>query len=85
MFQPTTPEAVAAQVQARHAQIRAGFAARVRRPARTAHPASPAASTASTAPAVPAASAASAVPGPRVPQPRAHRPMAAGGSRVRAR
>ncbi|KQX66193.1 hypothetical protein [Angustibacter sp. Root456] len=37
MFQPTTPEAVSAELQARRAQIRAGFARRPRRASATRH------------------------------------------------
>lgn len=39
MFQPTTPESVSAELQARREQIRAGFARRLRRAPRSAAPA----------------------------------------------
>lgn len=37
MFQPTTPEAVSAELQARREQIRAGFTRRLRRASTTPH------------------------------------------------
>lgn len=37
MFQPTTPEAVSAELQARREQIRAGFTPRFRRASTTPH------------------------------------------------
>ena len=40
MFQPTTPEAVSAELQARREQIRAGFTRRLRRRSAT-HAAAP--------------------------------------------